>query len=129
MPAFQFVDSDDPNARSKAKSHITGRAHRRKRLLETESYQSRAGPSLKSGLSSSTSEVLPLEPPIQEQLGQEPTLLRDAEILTALPSSESRLSSDGDTAVTKYSDEQSADLPTSVNTYISRVTSRPQNSF
>jgi hypothetical protein len=134
MPVFKFVDPDDPTALSKAKSHVARNAHRKKRLHEIESYRSCVDPAPKSiqstgHASSSTSDVLPLEQLIRQQPNEELTLPRDAEPQTASPSSESRPSSDGDTAATKYSDEQSVDPSTWVDTYASRVTARPQDSF
>jgi hypothetical protein len=134
MPVFEFVNPDDPTARSKAKSHVARKAHREKRLREIESYRSRVDPVPKSiqgpsHASSSTSNVPPLEQPIRQQPDEELTLPRNAEPQTASPSSESGPSSDGDTAATEYSDEQSADPSTWVDTYASRVTARPQDSF
>jgi hypothetical protein len=40
MPVFEFVDSDDPTARRRAKSHLARQAHRERRLREIEIYQS-----------------------------------------------------------------------------------------
>jgi hypothetical protein len=41
MPVFEFVGSDDPTARRRAKSHLARQAHRERRLREIEVYQSR----------------------------------------------------------------------------------------
>src|ERR1700730_18563955 len=40
MPVFEFVGSDDPTARRRAKSHLARQAHRERRLREIEIYQS-----------------------------------------------------------------------------------------
>jgi hypothetical protein len=39
MPVFEFVDSDDPTARRRAKSYLARQAHRERRLREIEVYQ------------------------------------------------------------------------------------------
>lgn len=129
MPVFEFVNPDDPTARSKAKSHVARKAHREKRLREIESYRSRVDPAPKpapnpSDASSSTPDV-----PIRRQLVDELPRPRDAEPQTASPSSESGPSSDGDTAATEFSDEPSADRLISVYTYAARLTARPRDSF
>lgn len=136
MPVFKFISPDDPTALSKAKSHVAKCTHRQKRLDNVKSHRSRVDSAPKSirstgHASSSTSQIPPLEQPIRQQPGEQLTLPRDAEPQTASPSPspKSGLSSDGDTAQKEYSDKQNADPSTSVNTYASRVTARPQDSF
>lgn len=129
MPVFEFVDPDDPAARSKAKSHVARKAHREKRLREIESYRSRVDPAPKSARNPSDTSSSTLDVPIRRQLVDELSRPRDAERQTASPSSESGPSSDGDTAATECSDEPSADRATWVDTYAARVTARPHNSF
>ena len=45
MPVFEFVDADDPTARTRAKSHVARKAHRERRLREIEQYQGGPPPS------------------------------------------------------------------------------------
>jgi hypothetical protein len=135
MPIFEFVNPDDPAARSKAKSHVARKAHREKRLREIESYRSRVDQAPRSVQSpghalSAVSAGALMKLPTRPQLDDERTRLRDGGVQTASPSSESAPGSDGDTAITEYSDEQpSSDPPTWLDTYASRIAARPHHSF
>lgn len=134
MPVFEFVDPDDPTARTKAKSHVARKAHQEKRLREIRSYQSRVKPVTKvvqssSHASTSTLDTLRPKQPRREQLDEDLILPQLAEPQTTPTSVESTTTSEGDTTTTEYSDEQSEDPSTWVDTYASRVGARPLDSF
>jgi cellulase/cellobiase CelA1 len=134
MRVFEFVNPEDPAARTRAKSHVARKAHREKRLREIEAFQNRARPTptsvQRSGHASTSLPDAPqLELPIGQKLGQALLLPRYAEPQTSSTSSESEASSDDDTTPTEYSTQHIADHSTWLDTYASRVGARPHDSF
>ena len=127
MPVFEFVDADDPTARTRAKSHVARKAHRERRLREIEQYQNGPPPAssvvvrYRSRASTTSPDALQLDQPVKRQPTQE--LLQPAQ--TEQP----MVSTRHDTET-----ESEEDVPiigdfAGLNTYASRITARPRNAF
>lgn len=153
MPVFEFVDADDPTARTRAKSHVARNAHRERRLREIEQYQGGAPPApsvvvqypIRTSTSTSdaprapgvvvvrhpsrTSTTTPdapqrLDQPVRRQPTQELQ-----ELLQPAPTEQPIVSTRDDTET-----ESDEDVPTigdlgELDTYASRITARPQHAF
>lgn len=134
MPIFEFVDSEDPTARTKAKSHVARKAHRERRLREIEAYQRSVQAAPRSlqppgQASTSTPDAPQLEQPVV-QLVMQGVLLpqhKKSETTQATPKDESGLSSEITTI--ESSSEEITNPSTWIDTYASRVAARPQDSF
>ena len=129
MPVFEFVDQEDPTARTRAKSHVARNAHRDRRLREIEAYHSRVRPAPKAvqyadRTSTSTPDTPQVDQPIKQQSKQElpPPQYKNPETTLTPPDSEADSGEDVETI-------GSSGEPTGLDTYASRVAARPQDSF
>jgi hypothetical protein len=133
MPVFEFVNPEDPGARTRAKSHVARKAHREKRLREIEVFRNRARPTPESVQGSSHAGTsLPdapqLDQPIRQKLGEGQLLPRYEEPQSSSASSESEASSsDDDTTLTDYSNQHVVDHSKWLDMYASRVGARPHD--
>ena len=129
MPVFEFVGSDDPAARKRAKSHLARQAHRERRLREIEVYQSQrlalaTPPHDPEHDGGSPPDAPKLEKPIEQRLVlavlQPPHTDQDVGILS--PESED----DSDEHGPKM---ESSGKQTWLDTFASRVAARPNDTF
>ena len=134
MPVFKFIYSEDPAARTRAKSYVARKANRARRLRQIEAYQGRMQPVPKSPqyrhhTSTSTPEILNLDKRIGRQLDPSLLLPQSVEPETNLNSFSSEIGPDDNATTKTRSVEQITDPLTPVNTYASKVASRPRDLF
>jgi hypothetical protein len=135
MPVFEFVGSDDPTARRRAKSHLARQAHRERRLREIEVYQSQ-----KHALATPPhdpehdGDSPPDAPKLERPIEQRPVLAilqrpphPDQEIGILSPESEND-TSENDTSEHGPQIESSGER-TWLDTFASRVAARPNDTF
>ena len=128
MPVFEFVDADDPTARTRAKSHVARKAHRERRLREIEAYQTHTPPAPSAQEFPSRAAVsTPITPylgkpskqlPVQKKVPRPPPITTQPAVLTP---PETELESDDDVPSVGDSD--------GLDTYALRVAARPQDAF
>ena len=135
MPIFEFVDSDDPTARRRAKSHLARQAHRERRLREIEIYQSQ-----KHALATPPhdpehdGDSPPDAPKLERLIEQRPVLAilqpprPDQEIGILSPESDNDNDNDNDTGEHDPQMESSGKR-TWLDTFASRMAARPNDTF
>ena len=134
MPVFKFIYSEDPAARTRVKSHVARKANHARRLRDIEAYQGRVQPAPKSlqcrhHAGTSTPDTLHLDKPVGHQLDPGLLLPRSAELETNPTLSSSEIGPNDNATIRTRSDEQLTDPLTLLNTYASRVASRPRDFF
>ena len=129
MPVFEFVGSDDPTARRRAKSHLARQAHRERRLREIEIYQSQkhvlATPPQDAAHDGDPS---PDAPKLKRPIEQRPVL---AILQPPRPDQEIRiLSPESDNDTNEHDPrKESSGKRTRLDTFASRMAARPNDTF
>jgi hypothetical protein len=129
MPVFEFVDSDDPTARRRAKSHLARQAHRERRLREIEAYQSQRQALL---TPPHDPERDGYSPPDAQKL-EEPIEQRPVQVVLQPPHTDQEvgiLSPDSEDDSDEHGPRmESSSKQTWLDTFASRVAARPNDAF
>jgi hypothetical protein len=129
MPVFEFVGSDDPTARRRAKSHLARQAHRERRLREIEIYQSQkhALPT-PPGDPQHDGDPRPNAPKLKRPIEQRPVL---AILQPPRPDQETDiLLPKGDDDTDEHDSQmESSGKRTWLDTFASRMAARPNDTF
>lgn len=134
MHAFKFINAVDPAERTRVKSYVAKKANRERRLRQIEAYRRRILPAPESlryrgDTSTLTQDAPQSERPIEQSVGRRVLLIRSKEAQTALTLADNDIGPGDDKTTRTWSDEQTSEPTTWIDTYASRVAARPRDSF